>query len=119
MQGLDACNLHWRAGTSREAGLDDTVVDSAGIKLPASLLDQFAAVGEEEDPSALRGGLRDDGACDDRFARGGGCDKQDSPPASRDLTVELPDGLPLIGTKVGLGTDEGEWAGQGATLGGT
>ena len=42
--------------------------DADGVELPARLLYQLPAMGEEENTQARRGCLRDDGAGNDRLA---------------------------------------------------
>jgi hypothetical protein len=48
MQSLDARYLHRNAMARREARLDDPVVNADVVEFRRDLLDQLAAVGEDE-----------------------------------------------------------------------
>jgi hypothetical protein len=97
---LDRGDLHSLGRPAWKTGLNDAVVDPETEQFPRRLLDQLAAVGEEENTQAFRGCLPDDGASDDRFAGAGGRDKQDSPPTRRDLSVKPPYDFRLIGAEL-------------------
>ena len=63
------------------------------------LLDELAAVCDDEHRLAKRDGIGDDAREDDGLAGSGRCDDDDAPPASSDARGQLSDGALLVGTE--------------------